>query len=278
MKEEPKTGGSLNKSKQAAQYISRLQISAQSANTCYFLVLSFFPMLVLLLGMLRYTGLEASRLTDILEGFLPDALMPAAERLILNTYRNSTGTIVSVSVVTALWSASRGIYGLIQGLNRIYEVDEDRGYFRTRGLSMVYTFAFLVVLVLTVGLNIFEETVLRYASLAKYPVLQLLADVVDLRFFILLVVQTGLFTAIFMVLPNKHNRFVDSLPGAIFAAIGWMIFTELYSWYITSFTAYASIFGSVYAVALSMLWLYCCISIVFYGGALNHYLVKKEQK
>ena len=265
----------VQKGKQAADYLSDLQISTQSANTCYFLVLSFFPMLVLVLGMLRYTGLEATRLTDIVEAFLPDALMPAAQRLILNTYRNSTGTIVSVSVVTALWSASRGIYGLVQGLNRIYQVTEDRGYWRTRGLSMVYTFAFLVVLVMTVGLNVFEEAVIKYAAIADYPFLQFLSDVVDLRFFILLIVQTGLFTAIFMVLPNKHNRFLDSLPGAIFAAIGWMIFTELYSWYITSFTAYATIFGSVYAVALSMLWLYCCISIVFYGGALNHYLAKK---
>ena len=276
MAEEPKKSRLLKKGKDAVQYISRLDISSQSANTCYFLVLSFFPMLVLLLGMLRYTGLEATRLTDLVEGFLPDALMPAAERLILNTYRNSTGTIVSISVLTALWSASRGIYGLVLGLNRIYEVSENRGYWRTRGLSMVYTFAFLVVLVLTVGLNIFEETVIHYASIADHPFLQFLSDVVNLRFFVLLIVQTALFTAIFMVLPNKHNRLVDSLPGAIFAAIGWMIFTELYSWYITSFTAYSSIFGSVYAVALSMLWLYCCISIVFYGGALNYYLVKKE--
>lgn len=265
----------LTKGKDVAQYISSLQISTQSANTCYFLVLSFFPMLVLLLGMLRYTGLEATRLTDLVEGFLPDALMPAAERLILNTYRNSTGTIVSVSVVTALWSASRGIYGLVLGLNQIYEVSENRGYWCTRGLSMVYTFAFLLVLVLTVGLNVFEETVIKYAAIREHPFLHFLSDVVNLRFFVLLVVQTALFTAIFMVLPNKRNRFAESLPGAIFAAIGWMIFTQLYSWYVTSFTAYANIFGSVYAVALSMLWLYCCISIVFYGGALNHYLAKK---
>ena len=275
MAAEPKKGRLLKKGEEVVQYVSRLDISSQSANTCYFLVLSFFPMLVLLLGMLRYTGLEATRLTDLVEGYLPDALMPAAERLILNTYRNSTGTIVSISVVTALWSASRGIYGLVLGLNRIYEVSENRGYWRTRGLSMVYTFAFLVVLVLTVGLNVFEETFLHVASVADHPVLHFLSDVVNLRFFVLLIIQTALFTAIFMVLPNRRNRLMDSLPGAIFAAIGWMIFTELYSWYITSFTAYANIFGSVYAVALSMLWLYCCISIVFYGGALNHYLAKK---
>lgn len=262
----------------AARYISGLQISAQSANTCYFLVLSFFPMLVLLLGMLRYTGLEVERLLDLVEGILPHALVPAADRLIVNTYRNSTGAIVSISVVTALVSASRGIYGLIVGLNRIYEVKENRGYLRTRSLSILYTFAFLVVLVLTLGLNIFSDTIVKFAPVLENPILHFLSGVVDVRFFVLLIVQTALFTAIFMVLPNKRNRFMESLPGAIFAAIGWMIFTELYSWYVTSFTAYTNIYGSVYAVALSMLWLYCCISIVFYGGALNHYLMQPTEE
>ena len=274
MTEKPK-GGLLLRARRLGGEISRLQVSTQAANTCYFLVLSFFPMLVLLLGMLRYTGLEVTRLTDLLEGVLPDALMPAATRLIQNTYRNSTGTVVSLSALTALWSASRGMYGLIEGLNRIYDVSENRGYLHTRGLSIAYTFGFLLVLVLTIGLNVFGETILAYAPAQEHPMLHIFSGIVDLRFFLLLAVQTGLFTAIFMVLPNKRNRFGDSLPGAIFAAIGWMLFTQLYSWYVTSFTAYSNIYGSVYAVALSMLWLYCCISILFYGGALNHYLAKK---
>ena len=48
--------------------------------------------------------------------------------------------------------------------------------------------------------------------------------------------------------------------------------------YVEHFASYANIYGSVYAVALSMLWLYCCISIVFYGGALNHYLMDHRKK
>ena len=55
--------------------------------------------------------------------------------------------------------------------------------------------------------------------------------------------------------------------------IGWQVFTNLYSIYAQKVTTYATIYGSVYAVALSMLWLYCCISIVFYGGILNRILM-----
>ena len=54
--------------------------------------------------------------------------------------------------------------------------------------------------------------------------------------------------------------------------VGWLIFTQLYSVYAVKFSGLANVYGSVYTVALSMLWLYCCVSIVFYGGALNVYL------
>ena len=56
-----------------------------------------------------------------------------------------------------------------------------------------------------------------------------------------------------------------------------MIFTRLYSVYVDHFTGLSSIYGSVYAVALSMLWLHCCISILFYGGALNRLLVERKK-
>lgn len=249
-----------------------MHISYHAAYACYFIVLAVFPLLVLLLSLLRYTGLQVQTLTAALEGFIPQALMDGAKRLILSTYRSTTGALVSVSAFTALWSASRGIHGLLTGLNAIYGVQEDRGYFRTRAVSVLYTFAFLLVLLLTLILHVFGTTLARSVPADGAPILQFLADVINLRFFLLLGVQTALFTAIFMVLPNRKNRFWDSLPGAILAAVGWLIFSNLYSVYVEHFAGYTNVFGSVYAVALSMLWLYCCVTIVFFGGALNHYL------
>ena len=92
----------------------------------------------------------------------------------------------------------------------------------------------------------------------------------------MLVLQTALFTAMFMVLPNRRNTFRESLPGALLASLGWLIFSDLYSVYVQHFSGYANVYGSVYAVALAMLWLYFCLCILFYGGALNHYLAKKK--
>lgn len=260
------------------RYVTKLNIPVNAAYASFFIALAVFPSLVLLLSLLRYVGLEVENLTEMLHGVLPTALMPAAQKLILNTYNSSTGTVLSISALTALWSASRGVHGVVTGLNSIYGVSENRGYLRTRGMSVIYTFAFLVVLLLTLVLHVFGTTLVQYLPLREDPLFTFLESVVDLRFFLLLIVQTALFTAMFMVLPNKRNKLADSFPGAVLSSIGWLVFSDLYSIYVENFAGLSNIYGSVYAVALSMLWLYCCMSIVFYGGALNHWLMDEKEK
>lgn len=251
--------------------LEAMQIPTSAANASYFLVLSIFPMLVLVLHLLRYLNMDAADLLRLLEGFLPEALLPSVEKLIVNTYAHTTAAMASVSAVGALWSASRGVYGLFTGLNTVYGVEETRGWLYARGLSLLYTFLFLLVLLLTLLLNVFgdllKELLPRLGMLEDF-----LQDVLDLRFWLMLLLQIGLFSAMYTALPTQKNRWQQSLPGAVLAALGWTIFSQLFSVYVEQFPRYSSIYGSVYAVALGMLWLYCCMSIVFYGGALNKLL------
>ena len=260
--------------KKLAGYLAEQKVSLYAANASFFLILSIFPTLVVLLALMRYTGLQVEIFTDLVAEVVPGALMPMVNRLVLSAYVNASGTVLSLSAVAALWSASRGMYSFLTGLNAIYDVKENRGYFRTRLLSMGYTLAFLLVLILTLVLHVFGGDLLRMLEILPIP--QLLLNLLDLRVFLLLILQTGLFATMFMVLPNDRNHFAESLPGALLAAIGWQIFTTLYSVYAQKFTSYASIYGSVYVVALGMLWLYFCICIVFYGGVLNKTLQKMK--
>ena len=264
----------MKKLKKLAAYLSEQKVPLYAANASFFLILSVFPVLVILLALMRYTGMQVESFTDLVAELVPGALMPMVNRLVLSAYVNASGTVLSVSAVAALWSASRGMYSFVMGLNAIYEVKESRGYIRTRLISMGYTFIFLLVLLLTLVLHVFGAELLHI--LDDLPIPAFLLNLLDLRVFVLLVLQTALFCAMFMVLPNERNRLGESIPGALLASIGWQVFTNVYSVYAQKFTAYASIYGSVYVVALGMLWLYFCICIVFYGGVLNKTLQKMK--
>ncbi len=271
-------GGLIGKTRSLIDAVAKMNIPLYASHAGFFLILSVFPALVLLLSLLKYTGLNVEMLAEILEGVIPAALMPSARKLILSTYYSSSTALVSLSALVALWSASRGIHGLVTGLNAIYQVQEDRGYLQTRLMSVLYTFAFLLVLILTLVLHVFGSTLLDFFTQSESVVLQFLGTVLNLRFFLLLFIQTALFTAIFTVMPNRHIRVRDSIPGALLASSGWLIFSDLFSIYVEHFSSYANIYGSVYAVALSMLWLYSCLSIVFYGGGLNYLLLAHREK
>lgn len=266
--------GDLEYIRLGIQWLNRMHIPQLAANTGYFIVLSVFPALLLVLSALSYTGLTVENLLEMLEGVLPQALMGTARQLILSVYKNASGAVAGVSALTAIWSSSRGVYGLLTGLNAIYGVSEDRGYLYTRFISVLYTFALEAVILLTLVLHVFGNSLLKFIRSLNLPAMTVLMDILDLRFVFLLLVQSLLFTLMFMILPNRRNRFWESLPGGLLASIGWLLFSNLYSVYVTHFPSYANIYGSVYAIAISMLWLYCCLEIIFFGGALNQLLAR----
>ena len=256
--------------------LTEMQIPVYSANACYFLAIAIFPALLLILASLRYTALSATDLIHLLENILPGALMGAAESLIVSTYYNSSGAVLGISAIAALWSASKGIHGLLTGLNRIYGVQENRGWLYTRLISVGYTFLFLLLILVTLVFQVFGESLSHQFWTNQQPLTRFLLSLVDWRTVWLLTAQVLIFTLIYMYMPNRHNRFRSSLPGAILAAVGWQGFSQIFSLYVEQMVSrYTNIYGSVYTVALGLLWIYCCMCILLFGGLLNRLLTPR---
>ncbi len=261
----------------AAERIGSMQISVYAANACYFLALSIFPLLLILLSLVPYLPYSARDLLELLEQVVPQALMGTVETLIVNIYYNSSGAVLGLSAVATLWSASRGIYGILTGLNHIYGVREDRGYVYTRIISFFYTFVLILLLALTLVVQVLAPAVLEWFAWLDNPLMDLIGQIVDLQAAWMLLVQIGVFTGMYMMLPNRHNRFWDSLPGAVMAAVGWQGLSKAFSFYV-ELGAGQSIYGSVYALVLGMLWLYCCMSILLFGGGMNRLIQQWQQR
>jgi membrane protein len=271
MKEFPK-GGLIGRTVHLIRHILELNIPLHAANAGFFIILSLFPALVLVLSLLRFTGLQVSSLVEVLATMIPAPLMPTIETLVLSTYENSSGALVGVSAITAIWSASKGVYGLLKGLNSVYGVSEDRGWLYTRSISVLYTFLFFALLLVTLVIHVFGGTLLQLLPITRSKLFRILSGILNFRYFLLLFVQTAVFVLIFAFLPNGRNRIRDTIPGALLASLGWMVISDLFSIYVRNFASLSNIYGSVYTIALSMLWLYFCLSLIFYCAAFNQYL------
>ena len=83
------------------------------------------------------------------------------------------------------------------------------------------------------------------------------------------VLLTALFSTVFLALPNRRQRVFHVLPGAAAAAGAWVLFSEGYSFYVNHIAKASALYGSLSVLLLMLLWLYACISILFYGALFN---------
>lgn len=258
--------------RQISAFLQPMDISIHGAYTSFYITLAVFPILVILFAILNFTTLGPEDLLAFISAFVPDPFMPMAQKIVIGAYDHSSLVMVSVSAMVALWSASRGFLGLMRGLNAVYGVKEHRGYLRTRWICMMYTGVFLLLLLLTLVGYVFGTAILDFLQMATDPALQFIMSVLDLRFALLLALQVLVFTILYAYVPSRRSHPLRCLPGAVLASLGWIGYSKVFSLYVAYFPNYSNIYGSVYAVALAMVWLYFCVCIVFYGAALNRFL------
>ena len=255
--------------------ISKHRVSLYAANASFYIILAFFPSIMLLVSLLPKVGFSQQDLLSAMRGIVPEILTPLIERIISDMSSNSTVALVSVTALVAIWSSSRGVFCIQVGINAIHRSRESRSYLRRRVLSMAYMLLFFIALILTLIILGFGQEVAAFFAAQSIPILNFIADIMQFRGLILLALLTVFFCAIYCVFPNQKVPVRNALPGAVLAALGWLIFTLCFSIYARYFSNYSVLYGSLSIIAFGMLWLYVCISILFYGCVFNLYLNKK---
>lgn len=251
------------------QWLSSFHVPLYAANASFYMILSLLPTVMLVVALVPLVGYTAGDILTMMRGLFPDVLMPLFERVIADLSASSSGLLLSVSAIFAVWSSSSGVYCIQLGLNAIYGLRENRSYLHRRLLCMVYMLFFLLALVLTLIIHGFGRDIAAFCAAHSVPVLRFLGNIVQFRGLILFILLTLLFTAMYCAFPNRKLRFFSALPGAVGAAIGWLLFTNLYSIYAKSFSNQSVLYGSLSIITVGMVWLFVCISIVFYGSVLN---------
>lgn len=244
-------------------------INSFAASITFFIFLSLVPMLVLICTIIPYTPLTEENLMTAVAEVIPEVMNPLAQSLIAEVYDKSAG-VLSVAAIATLWTAGKGVMALIQGLNAINGVEERRNYLVVRIVSSLYTLLMLVAVLLSLFVMVFGNKLVEVA-LRKVPTLQLVVSaIMRFRFVFGWILLTLLFSAIYAYLPNKKLHFREQIPGAIFSAVLWSIFSWGFSIYIEVFNSY-SIYGSLSLLVIVMLWMYFCMYIILVGAFLNQY-------
>ena len=266
--------------RQIRRFLSEMasyRVSLYSANASFYMILSLFPAVMLIVALLPLLGFTQADLLSAIRGLLPEVLMPLMERIVSDASGNSSGVLVSVSALVMIWSSSRSVYCIQRGLNAIHGLRESRSFLRLRLTSMFYMVFLIAALLATLLLHGFGQEVTAFCESKNIPILHFVAKLLQFRGLILCLLLTLLFAAIYCVFPNRKQRFRSVLPGAALAALGWLVFSLFFSLYVRAFSSYSMLYGSLSIIAIGMLWLYICISILFYGSVVNLLLQRRKK-
>ncbi len=250
-------------------FFQRFRVPLYAANASFYIILSVFPAVMLVVGLLPYIGFSQEDLLAAMSGVVPTVLEPLIARILMDMSENSSRALISMTAILAIWSSSRGIYCIQIGLNSIYGVKESRNYFYRRAISMLYTILLIAGLMLTLVMQGFGREIADFLRTKDVPIFHFIVRILDFRELIILLLLTCLFAGIFCALPNQKQNFFRVLPGAALSSLGWLIFTFGFSIYARFSGSYSILYGSLSIIAIGMLWLYICICILFYGCVFN---------
>ena len=244
-------------------------INAYAASTAYFIFLSLIPMLITTCSILPYTHLTEGNLVTALTELSPDYMDGLVKSIVSQVYDKSVG-VLSVAIVITIWSASKGLLALMRGLNVVNGVVENRNYILLRLVAYLYTVMVLVVTVFSLSVMVFGNVMFK-TFLKNYPsTISIFRFLIHFRFLFVWVILTIVFVLLFTYIPNKKMKLRLQIPGAVFSAVSWSVFSWGFSVYVDRFNSFSA-YGSLSTIIIVLLWLYFCIYIMLIGANINRY-------
>ncbi len=245
-------------------------VGAYAAQTAYFIMLSFFPFIILLVTLIRYTSITPADVYEAARAIFP-ASMDSFILSLINEVYSKTAVTVSVSAIVAAWSAGKGFLALMRGMNTIYNVEERRNYIILRLRSALYTVVFVIAIILSLVVLVFGNSI-HEAAVEHMPFLAVVTGmIVRLKGIMGVCFLTVVFMLLYRFVPNRRARLLSQAPGALFSSVCWYLFSIGFSIYVEYSPGISNMYGSLTTIVLVMLWLYFCMYIILLGAEINSY-------
>lgn len=256
--------------------INKKHIDQYTSQCAYFTILSFIPVMMLILTLTKYVGIEQDTLFFILNQLLPsNFLNDAVLGIVKEVYSKSIGTI-TISAIFILWSAGKGFLALCKGLDAVYEVPENKKFMYFRVKATICTILFIVFIIGTLLLIVFGNSINGILQERFHVVSDLFNNILRLRHVVLILLLTIVFTIAYQFIPKHGYKIRNQILGAVLAAIACDVISMFYSVYVDVFTGFSVMYGSLTTIVLAMMWIYACMYCILLGAMINKKLAEKN--
>jgi membrane protein len=233
-----------------------------------FALFPFVIFLVALLGFLRIPGFFDWLLNQA-QTVLPEQAMRQVEQVVGQVRDRGQGELLSFGIIVAIWSASVGVRSLMNGLNAAYDVEEERPAWKRYPLSILYTVALALMIILAAGLMFVGPQVVGWLA-EQVGLVGVFATVWGwLRWPVAIVLLMLAVAIVYYAGPNVDQPFRLITPGSVLAVSVWIVASLGFSYYVSNFGSYGATYGSLGAVIVLLFYFFISSAVLMFGAEVN---------
>jgi membrane protein len=241
-----------------------------AAQLSYYFLLALVPAIVCVAAFASF--FPPNLINDTIQqlsGIAPPDVIDIVDEQLEKVGGGANGGIFTVGLLMALWSSSAALVGICDALNRAYDIEEGRPWWKVRLTAIALTLGLAIFVVLSFGLVVMGPTLAdRIASqmglgevfartwkVLQWPVV-----------FALIATATGL---IYYFAPDAEQDWEWITPGAVLGTVLWLIASLAFKLYLSMFANYNETYGSLGGVIVLMLWFYLSALSILVGAEMN---------
>lgn len=247
----------------------RAELSSNAAELAYFVLLSLVPVLLVVANIIPFLPISAEEILPYLKTALPNDIYNVVQPMLIDFLSNTNGGVISIGLITSLWSASKAFNATQVVLNAVYGVEKRKNFIIVQVVSFLINLAIIAVVGVIMFVFVFGKQILHFVEELLHVELSLIETILSFRWLILLAVLLVVLTLIYSLLPNHSLSLKYAIPGAVFATAGWLVLSQGFSLYVRFAGGAAAGSGAFGIFIVLMLWLYLSAMVLLLGAFIN---------
>ena len=243
----------------------------RAAQLAYYFLFALFPFFLFLTTLLGY--LPIPNLLDRIMEMLAPLLAGDALRLVQDNLHQlvtgERGGLLSFGILAALWTSSSALTAIIDSLNRAYDVEEGRPFWKVRGIAILLTVGLSAFIIVALVLLTFGPQIGRWIAelVGLGQVFAITWNILRWPVIVgLLIIAMAL---LYYFAPDVEQKWQWITPGSAVSVIGWLLTSLGFAFYVNNFGSYNATYGSIGAVIVLLTWMYLSGLFVLIGGEIN---------
>jgi membrane protein len=242
-----------------------------AAQLAYYFLLALFPALICVLAAASFLPLGdfTGEVTAILSPLVPAEVLELVRAQMLEIAKGDDGGLVGLGLVGAVWSSSAALVAIVSAMNRAYDIEESRSWWRVRVLAVGLTvglalFVSLSALLVLAGPELAELLANRFGLGSAFVWLWAV-----IRWPIAFLLVSAAIAIVYYFAPDAEQEWEWVTPGSLVATFLWLIGSLAFRMYVVNFGHYEDTYGTIGAVIVLMLWFYLSGLVIVIGAEMN---------